>query len=84
MNTLTSTEFKFSNTGKKSLIISRVVANCGCAEPEWPKKPIKPGRTGIINLKYDTSHPGRFIKTLTVYANVENSPIELKVMGVIE
>ena len=40
-------EFKFKNTGKTPLIISNAMATCGCTTPEYPKKPIKPGKSGI-------------------------------------
>jgi len=38
----------------------------------------------MVSINYDTSYPGRFIKTLKVYANVENNPVKLKVMGAVE
>ena len=38
-----TTEFKFTNTGQKPLIITNARGSCGCTVPEWPKEPILPG-----------------------------------------
>ena len=84
MNSEAFTEFEFSNTGEKSLIITQVTTNCGCAEPEWPKKPIKSGKNGIIKIKYDTKYPGRFMKTISVFANIENQPVKLEIKGTVD
>lgn len=73
--------FKFYNAGKTPLIIHKVETSCGCTVPEWPKKPIKPGKQGEILINYDTSHPGMFNKTITVFYNGENSPIVLSIKG---
>ena len=32
--------FKFKNTGKTPLIITRAKGSCGCTVPVWPKEPI--------------------------------------------
>ncbi len=47
--------FKFKNTGKSDLIITRAKASCGCTVPDWPKdKAIKPGETGEITAVFDS------------------------------
>src|ERR1017187_4280288 len=43
-----ATEFKFKNTGKQPLLISKAQASCGCTVPSPPKDAIKPGETGGI------------------------------------
>ena len=73
--------FKFINSGKEPLIIQNVVTTCGCTVPEWTKQPIKPGGKGKISIKYNTSRPGAFSKTITVYYNGKNSPVHLKITG---
>src|SRR5437868_1990585 len=35
-----SHSFSFTNTGKKSLVVSGANASCGCTVPGWPKEPI--------------------------------------------
>jgi len=73
--------FAFSNPGNTPLVIHKVETSCGCTVPEWTKQPIKPGEKGKISIKYDTSHPGAFSKTITVYYNGKNSPVHLKITG---
>ena len=77
-------EFKFKNVGENPVIITRVKSSCGCTVPTYPKDPIAVGKEASIKIKYDTKRIGRFNKTVTVYANVENSPIVLKIRGVVE
>ena len=73
--------FEFNNNGKELLQITDVKTTCGCAAPKWSKEVIKPSKTGNIKITYDSQHPGRFNKTITVYYNGENSPLELKIKG---
>ena len=76
--------FEFSNPGKTPLVISNVKTSCGCTIPEWPRKPVKPGAKGEIKVAYDAASPGVFHKTITVYFNGKNSPVELKIKGKVE
>lgn len=76
--------YTFTNTGTHPLIIYRVTASCGCTEVEWPEKVIRPEKTGTITITYDAAHQGRFRKTVYVYANTKNSPIELTLKGTVE
>ncbi len=63
-------KFEFENTGTSDLLISRVVASCGCTTPEWTKHPVKPGEKGYVEVTYDPrNRPNRFKKTVTVYTN---------------
>ena len=74
-------EFVFKNTGKVPLIIKRVDSSCGCTTPEWSKEPIKPKGKGKIVVKYDTKRIGSFIKSVKIYSNAKNSPVELIIRG---
>jgi hypothetical protein len=76
--------FEFSNTGKSPLIILDVKTSCGCTVPEWPKEPVKSEKSERIKIKYDTSHPGHFDKTITVFFNGPESPITLIIKGDVE
>ena len=73
--------FEFENDGKELLQISDVKTTCGCAAPSWSKEIVKPSGKGSIKVTYDSKYPGRFNKTITVYYNGKNSPLELKVKG---
>jgi len=81
LNSNGETEFSFTNTGKSPLLIFNVTTSCGCAVPEWPEKPVRPGNEGSIIINYDTSKPGRFRKSIKVFTNVESSPIKLTIDG---
>ena len=77
-------EFKFYNTDKQyPLSILKVTPSCGCMVVDYPKKPIKPGQTGIIKVKYDTQKTGFFSKTINVLASdlYENKYTELTIKG---
>jgi len=63
-------EYKFINTGSNPLIISNVVASCGCTVAEKPEAPIAPGKEGYIKASFDSNgRIGSNHKTLTVIAN---------------
>ena len=64
--------FEFTNTGDEPLIISKVSSSCGCTIPKKPKDPIMPGKTGEIEVKYDTKRTGFIRKTITVTSNATN------------
>jgi hypothetical protein len=76
--------FIIKNTGDSILVIQQVKTSCGCTTPKWTKKPISIGDSGIVSVTYDAKHPGKFIKTITVYANVEDSPVKLNISGEVE
>jgi hypothetical protein len=76
--------FIFTNPGNTPLVIQHVKTSCGCTVPEWPNKPIKPGKTSEIKINYDTKHPGAFNKTITVFYNGKNSPATLFIKGDVE
>ncbi|UYQ94236.1 DUF1573 domain-containing protein [Chitinophaga horti] len=65
--------FKFTNTGKGSLLIRNAVASCGCTVPEWPKEPIKPGESGYMKVSFNSKgKPEGFTeKEITIEANTE-------------
>jgi len=73
--------FKFNNSGTKPLILTSVVASCGCVAPLWPKAPIRSGQADSIKVIYDTRSQGNFSKSIRVYSNAKNSPVILWVKG---
>jgi len=65
-------KFKFVNTGDAPAIISDASTSCGCTVPIYPKKPIKPGEKGIIEVMFNTK--GKLLeqkKSITLTANTE-------------
>jgi hypothetical protein len=74
--------FKMKNGGEAPLVITKVVASCGCTTPDWTKAPIAPGKTGEINITYDpTNRPGSFTKTISVYSNGKEGSYVLTIKG---
>lgn len=73
--------FKFKNTGDAPLIISNVKSSCGCTIPKKPNKPIMPGDTGEIEVKYDTKRVMPIRKTITVLSNAQTPTVALKIKG---
>jgi hypothetical protein len=74
--------YRFVNTGKKPLIVTNASASCGCTVPEKPEKPIEPGDTGFIKVKFDSNkRVGMAHKTVTVSSNAEPAFPELLLKG---
>ena len=69
--------FKLVNMGNKPLVIYDVVTSCGCTKAEYGKEPVRPGETLELKVIYNAEDKGRFRKNLTVYCNVEDSPLKL-------
>lgn len=74
------TVFAFTNQGEAPLIITDAKASCGCTVPQWPKdKPIAPGETGEMTVKFNGSGNGAVTKTITVTANTEKGKEILRI-----
>ena len=73
--------FEFTNTGQAPLIISKVSSSCGCTIPKKPEDPILPGKTGEIQVKYDTNRVGPIRKAITVISNADTPTKVLKIKG---
>lgn len=76
-------EFSFINKGENPLVLSNVRASCGCTVADWPKEPIKPGKSGSIKVKYNTAIMGSFNKSITVNSNAANSVASLRIKGTV-
>ena len=74
-------DFVFTNTGNAPLIISNVKSTCGCTIPKKPEKPILPGESDKIQVKYDTKRVGFIRKSITVTSNASNANVILKITG---
>ncbi|NRD23136.1 DUF1573 domain-containing protein [Winogradskyella litoriviva] len=75
--------FEFTNTGDAPLIIENAKSTCGCTVPSWPKKPILPGESGEIVVKYNTSRLNKIAKTITVTTNSNPKTIALRIKGMV-
>ncbi|MFS4484085.1 DUF1573 domain-containing protein [Hyunsoonleella sp. 2307UL5-6] len=75
--------FEFTNTGEAPLIITKVSSSCGCTIPKKPDGPIMPGKTGVIEVKYDTNRVNPIRKTITVMSNADTPTVALKIKGLV-
>ncbi|WP_420321845.1 DUF1573 domain-containing protein [Flagellimonas sp.] len=76
--------FEFTNTGTAPLVISNVKSSCGCTIPKKPEDPILPGKTGQIQVKYDTNRVGPIRKAITVTSNAATATKVLKIKGTVK
>ncbi len=75
--------FKFKNTGTEPLVVKNARGSCGCTVPKWPNEAIGSGKTGIIEVKYDTNRPGQFTKAVYVETNEANPQHTLTIKGTV-
>ncbi|MEO6189306.1 MAG: DUF1573 domain-containing protein [Saprospiraceae bacterium] len=71
----------FTNKGTEPLIVKNARGSCGCTVPTWPKEPIMPGETGVIEIRYDTQRVGSINKTVSIQTNEGEEEIRLIVKG---
>jgi len=79
-------DFVFRNTGTAPLVIVDASASCGCTRPEFPKKPIQPGKSGKIKVSFNPKgQPRSFSKVVTVITNDPKSKrVKLRIKGKIK
>jgi hypothetical protein len=75
--------FEFTNTGNSPIIITAVKTSCNCTVPKKPERPIMPGEKGTIDVAYDTSKIGGFIKQITIFSNAKLPIKKLRIKGVV-
>ena len=73
--------FVLTNTGNQLLVIQDVTTSCGCTKVEYSKEPVRPGGTLELKVIYEAEQAEHFNKAITVYCNVDNSPLRLTVKG---
>ena len=73
--------FKLTNTGDADLVILDKRTSCGCTVPEIPEKPIKPGESSKITVKFERSGLGNFNKQITIIANTVPKEHYLHISG---
>ena len=79
-----SCTFEFTNPGDKPLLIIDATASCGCTRPEYPTKPIKPGKKGKIKVTYSPiGRPGAFKKTVKIKTNGKERTTTLRIEGTV-
>lgn len=75
-------EFVFYNDGDASIAIREATATCGCTRPEYPQKPIAPGKKGVIKVTYNPAgRPGPIDRMVTVKTTGSPKKVLLKLKG---
>lgn len=74
--------FIVKNEGNQPLVITRVIASCGCTSPAWTKEPIPAGQTGEVKVTFNPKgRPGPFTKTISVYSNGKKGSLVVTIKG---
>ncbi len=77
--------FRFTNTGNADLLILNVSTSCGCTVSEFPKEPIKPGKSGVIKLTFDSrGREGYQNKTATIETNTASNKVFLRLKATVK
>lgn len=77
--------FEFTNTGEAPLIIQNASASCGCTVPDWPHEPIAPGKSGKIDVEFNSAgKPGAQSKTISITANTNPTLTTLNITTEVE
>jgi hypothetical protein len=72
--------FTFDNKGTSDLVILSATTTCGCTVPDYDRKPVSPGKTGKLEVVFDTSgRNGIQSKVITVRSNASNPVVLLKI-----
>lgn len=80
-----SYSFKFKNAGKSDLVITDAKGSCGCTIADYPKKPVKSGESGTIDVKFSTEgRKGFQSKTVTIIANTQPNTKVLTIKAMVQ
>ena len=70
-----TTTFPFTNTGSKTLVLSRLQAGCGCTTPIADKTILQPGESGTITVTFDPKGKSKKQdKKVTIFSNSVKNP----------
>lgn len=77
-----SYSFEFKNNGGAPLLISNAAGTCGCTVPEYPREPIAPGGTGVIEVKFNSANKvGLQNKTINIFTNSRKGTHSLNIIA---
>ncbi|GEQ86741.1 hypothetical protein ULMS_22490 [Patiriisocius marinistellae] len=76
--------FKFKNTGSSNLVIVDAKSSCGCTVPTFTDKPVAPGETGELLVKFNGSGKNQVSKTVTITANTEGGKETLLIKAFVQ
>lgn len=76
-------EFRFVNDGTAPLVIKKITKSCSCITVYYSRKPLSPGASAIIKVKYEPHkvEPGIFHKAVQIYSNASKGVYLLTIQG---
>ncbi|WP_313382369.1 DUF1573 domain-containing protein [Proteiniphilum saccharofermentans] len=69
------------NIGEVPLVVYETRASCGCTSVSYKKEPTVPGSSMEIEITYNAEDPGYFNRTVSIYGNMDNSPLIIRLKG---
>ena len=72
-------EFRFKNEGDAPLVIKKITKSCSCMTITYSRKPVMPGKSAVIKIKYEPHkvEEGIFHKAVQIYSNEPTSKVRL-------
>lgn len=76
-------EFRFVNDGDEPLVIKKITKSCSCTTVSYSRKPVMPGKSGVITIKYEPHkvEEGVFNRVIQIYTNASNKARILAIQG---
>ena len=78
--------FAFANTGREPLVITKVLASCGCTVPTFSREPVAPGHRAEVAVRFTPKgHPGTLNRHVYVYTNRSSAhpAVRLTLRGIV-
>ncbi len=77
-------DFQFINKGKNPVAIVYVYTTCGCTVANYTRKPVFPGKTGVVSVTYNPQgRPGKFNRSVLIDFGDANKKVKLCISGMV-
>lgn len=76
-------EFRFVNDGDAPLVIKKITKSCSCLTVTYSRKPVLPGESGVIKIKYEPHkiEAGIFHRVIQIYTNISDDVRLVTIQG---
>jgi hypothetical protein len=72
------------NIGEAPLIIFDTRVSCGCTQVTFDRQPTLPNSRTELSIRYNADDVGRFDRTISIFGNMADSPLVIRLRGVVE
>lgn len=77
--------FEATNRGEHPEVILDVSSSCGCTKPEFTRRPVRPGETTTVTVRFNPAgQSGTIDRTLVVYGSGNQVIERLRITGRVE